>query len=54
MYFVLYIRGGPCDGKVLMKTTGLPSAVIAAETVLEKLEDDDAIEIKFEDGPVPQ
>lgn len=51
MNFVLYICGGHLDGKVLMKTTSLPSAVIAAETVLEKLEDDAAIEIKFDDGP---
>lgn len=54
MNFVLSICGGPRDGKVLMKTTSLPSAVIAAKTVLEKLEDDAAIEIKFDDGPVQQ
>lgn len=49
MNFVLYICGGPHDGKVLMKTTSLPAAVIAAETVLEKLEDDAAIVINFEE-----
>ena len=54
MNFVLSICGGPRDGEVLMKTTSLPTAVIAAEIVLEKLEDDAAIEIKFDDGPAPQ
>lgn len=54
MNFVLYICGGPRDGEVLMEAASLPSAVIAAETLLEKLEDDAVIEIKFDDGLVPQ
>lgn len=52
MNFVLYICGGPRDGAVLMKTQSLPAAMIAAEIILEKLEDDAAIGIDFDYGPV--
>lgn len=54
MNFVLSICGGLRDGEVLVKTTSLPLAVTAAETLLEELEDAAAIEIKFYGCPAPQ
>lgn len=52
MNFVIYICGGERDGEVLTQTTSLGAAMIAARAFEKQLNEDEAIGIDTEDGPL--